>query len=570
MTGEATYDRDRMAAVEARLELIEHRLSLLEGVAEQQAPVSAEGAEPSLDDGLMTSLSGHIGRVLLIFGGAYLLRAITDFKFVPTAVGLLMGAIYAVAWLLIAYRNAQGDRSRASAAFFADTSVLLALPLLFESVTTFELLSRGAGVIALAVYFLAAMSVALVRKLRSLAWFITAGSIGTAIALFIGSGSGLGAASFLLLLGLVTLWAAYSTEWLGLQWLGAAGANFGSIALLMVSGSEQWSITSRVAAIFALTVLLLYFLSFIIRTELQARSVAFFEPAQVLASGGIALWACIRAVAAGHLSILAIGIAVTAFGVLFYGFALTPRTRAARTQNYFFYSALGLILVLLGTGLTLPMIWAASTWCLLALLTAWQSGRRGWVTLSLQCTLLIIAAGIASGLLATGLQAFVADADGQWPAFLLPHAGIALTTVACLFLPVAQSSKRWGKAAGLPQLIVLALSVWEVGGLFVVVIAPVIAGAGGAEPVAAILAALRTAVLAVASVTLALASRHRRWPEARWLVYPLLIIVAVKLFAEDFPHGHPASLFVALAFIGGALVLVSRLLKRERSPAYGS
>jgi hypothetical protein len=134
--------------------------------------------------------------------------------------------------------------------------------------------------------------------------------------------------------------------------------------------------------------------------------------------------------------------------------------------------------------------------------------------------------------------------------------------VACLFIPVAQHSDRWGVAAGLPQLIVLALSVWEVGGLIVVYLATLLAGTSGAEPNLAILAALRTAVLATSSVTLALSSRFKRWPEARWLVYPVLILVGLKLFAEDFPNGQPATLFVALVFVGGALLLVARLLNR--------
>ena len=136
-----------------------------------------------------------------------------------------------------------------------------------------------------------------------------------------------------------------------------------------------------------------------------------------------------------------------------------------------------------------------------------------------------------------------------------------MTTVVCLFLPVAQQSERWGSLAGMPQLIVLALSVWEVGGLMVVVSAPVIAATTGTEPNLAALASLRTAVLSAASVTLALSSRFRRWPEARWLVYPLLVLVAIKLFVEDFPNGQPASLFVALVFVGSSLLAVARLLK---------
>ena len=96
--------------------------------------------------------------------------------------------------------------------------------------------------------------------------------------------------------------------------------------------------------------------------------------------------------------------------------------------------------------------------------------------------------------------------------------------------------------------------------------AQVIAGAGGDAPNLATLAAIRTAVLSAAAVTLAVSSRHRRWPEARWLVYPVLVLVGIKLFIEDFPHGTPASLFVALAFVGTALLLVAKLLKRESDP----
>jgi hypothetical protein len=134
--------------------------------------------------------------------------------------------------------------------------------------------------------------------------------------------------------------------------------------------------------------------------------------------------------------------------------------------------------------------------------------------------------------------------------------------VACLFIPVAQRSERWGKLAGLPQLIVLILSVWSIGGLFIAIAAPVIAGVTGPEPNLAALAALRTAMLSVAAVTLAISSRYPRWPEARWLVYPVLVVVGIKLFIEDFPNGEPTALFVALGFVGSALLLVAPLLKR--------
>jgi hypothetical protein len=200
----------------------------------------------------------------------------------------------------------------------------------------------------------------------------------------------------------------------------------------------------------------------------------------------------------------------------------------------------------------------------MALAMAWLSGRHGRVSLSLQCTFLLLAAGVGSGVLTMGLEALVGDASASWPPLVPWHLIIALTTVACLFIKVAQHSDRWGVMAGLPQLIVLALSVWEVGGLMVIYLAPSLADVGGADTNRAVLAALRTAVLSAASVTLALSSRFKRWPEARWLVYPILVLVGVKLLLEDFPNGQPASLFVSLALVGSALLLVAKLQGRKK------
>jgi len=227
---------------------------------------------------------------------------------------------------------------------------------------------------------------------------------------------------------------------------------------------------------------------------------------------------------------------------------------------------MGLILVVAGSALVVSPGKAAAAWSVMALAMAWFSGRHGRVALSLQCTFLLVAAGVASGILTTGLQAFAGDVVSVWPELLSWHVVIALTTVACLFIPVAQQSERWGVFAGLPQLIVLALSVWEVGGLLVVLLAPVLANAGSPDADLAKLAALRTAVLAASSVTLALSSRYKRWPEARWLVYPVLILVGFKLFLEDFPNGRPVTHFVAFALVGSALILVAKLLSRDGDP----
>jgi hypothetical protein len=76
-------------------------------------------------------------------------------------------------------------------------------------------------------------------------------------------------------------------------------------------------------------------------------------------------------------------------------------------------------------------------------------------------------------------------------------------------------------------------------------------------------AAIRTSVLAAAAVGLAWLGGSTRLEEAAWLVYPALAGGALKLFVEDFPRSDAASLFVALAAYGGAMIVAPRLLRAQ-------
>ena len=555
----------RISELETRMAAVEQRLRALEGAQPAETGYSPVGLEPTLGDGFVANASTHIGRVLLIFGGAFLLRAITDYQFVPTAVGIFLGATYAVFWLFMAWRTGRKGAEQASAAFYGGTSVLLALPLAIEAITRFGLLSGRQGIVALTIFVALAITVAALHSLRSLAWLATGGGIAAIFVVLHASHAAVAASLALILLGLGILWAVYLRHWMGPQWLGAVGANVSVLVLIVVSDSDQWSLQALTPFILSTILLSAYFLSFVVHSHARGKDVGIFEWVQGFLGICVAGWAAFVAARAVQLEFATAGMLCIAFGVAAYVLAFTPETRTKRGRNFFFYSTFALLFVVAGTALVMSPATAAVLWSVMALVMAWCSGRYERVTLSLQCTFLLIAAGVASGLLATGLQALAGDVTAAWPTLDPRHLVVALTTVACLFIHVAQKSERWGTLAGLPQLIVLALSVWEVGGLMIVVAAPLLASAASEEPNLAILAALRTAVLSVSSVTLALSSRFRRWPEARWLVYPVLVLVGLKLFVEDFPHGQPASLFVSLAFVGSALLLVARLLNRGES-----
>lgn len=552
-----------IADLEARIIAIERRLAALEGEKAEKELKAVKRAETPRGDGLASTASTHIGRVLLIFGGAYLLRAVTDYGFVPTALGLLLGATYAVFWLAMAWRRGGIESERVKAEFFGGTSVVLCLPLLYEATTHFALLPGTAAVMALAVYWALAMGTAARHRLTVLAWMATAGSIALAIGLLIAARVAVPVVIFLIVLGIGSLWAVYLRDWLGLHWLGAIGANAGVGALVGLSFSDRWPITPTLAFVFAVVLLVSYLANITFHTHVRGRLVNVLETVQTAAAGLIVLAAAAVAVKAGNLGMQTVGIMGIILGVGGYGLAIARETRTLRYPNFFYYSTFGLVFLLVGTGLLLPLSWASAIWALLAIMMAWFSSRVGWVSLSLQCTILLVAASAGSGLLEIGLRSLVGSPGNAWTVVNVPHIVVALATVACLFIPVAQRSERWGTLAGLPQLIVLILSVWSVGGLFIAIAAPAVAGVRGGEPNMAALAALRTATLSVAAVTLAISSRYPRWPEARWLVYPVLVLVGIKLFVEDFPNGEPTALFIALGFVGSALLIVAPLLKRS-------
>lgn len=558
---------DRLADVEARLAAIESRLSAIEGVRRRiPRPPADEIPATPIAAGSLSRVAAYLGRILLIFGGAYLLRAITDLGLLPTWAGIPLGATYALFWLYMAYRSAVHEPQRGSALVYGAVSVLLALPILIEAVTRFHLLSGPQSAIALAVCCALYLLVGAVRDLRGLAWLSSGGGLLTAVILSKASGAAVPFTEFGVLLGVATLWAAYLRQWRGLQWLGAAGANLGVVALAVVSANPHWAIQPLTLYLLGLAMWGSFLLSFAARSHLQGRPPGVFETVQALAASAIAFVVALLATRSGGFGLAAFGMIALALGLGAYALAFTPETRSVRGRSHYFYSTLGLALLVGGSALVFTPAKAAVAWALLAVGLAWASGRYERVSLSLHCTLLLIAACAGSGVLTTGVMAFGGDALVAWPPLVVSQVVVAAATVSCLFIRVAQRSERWGPLAILPQLVVLALAGWSVGGLIVTVLAPILAAAPGPSSDLGRLAALRTAVLAASAVTMALSSRHWRWPEARWLAYPVLVIAGIKLLLEDFPSGRPLTLFIALALVGGALILVSKALPRAGAP----
>ena len=80
---------------------------------------------------------------------------------------------------------------------------------------------------------------------------------------------------------------------------------------------------------------------------------------------------------------------------------------------------------------------------------------------------------------------------------------------------------------------------------------------------AGVVATIRTAAIAAVALALGRFASAARFHESLWLLYPVLAAGGLKLLVEDFPRSKPATLFLALAMYGGALIVAPRLSGRR-------
>lgn len=563
MSGTPDPLEERLRRIEERLGALEHRMAAGETGAVEPPP--AAGADrlagaPDVDLGAALSL---LGRTFIVFGGAYLLRALMESETLPPGVAVTLGFLYALVWLGAADRAAAAGRL-SSSLFHGGTSVVIAFPLLWESSTRFDFFGAPATAAMLALFSGLALLVAWRRRLQGLAAATTLAALGTVFALALGAGQVLEPAVFLVLLGVATLWLSYDRDWHWLRWPPALAADGFAVVLAGLALREPPAAPPEAVMALQLFLLAAYLASIAARTVVRGREVMPFEVLQtviVLAAGlGGAL-------AVGHAMGTArpvLGLASIALGGGCYAvaFFFVDRERGL-ALNFHFYLWLALLLLITGGVVLLPPAPLSVVLAGLALAATWLGARLARGSLALQAAVFGLAASLASGLLADAGAALVGTPP-EPAAALFPAALAVLAALVLCLVPPPAGPPATG-AATAARLAIAALAFAGVAGLSVAALAPLLAGT---PPDAGILATLRSAVLAAAAVLVAGATRAERWRDLGGLVVPLLVLGGLKLLAEDLRVSRPATLFVALALYGAALVAAARLARR--APAAGT
>ena len=118
----------------------------------------ATPAVPPLSVGVdAAALLPILGRALLGLAGAYLLRALTEGEVLAPQVGVAIGILYAVAWLVWAARTPAARRLEA--ALHSLSAALVLAPLLWEATLHFHAISTPAAGALLTLFTLFGLAV---------------------------------------------------------------------------------------------------------------------------------------------------------------------------------------------------------------------------------------------------------------------------------------------------------------------------------------------------------------------------------------------------------------------------
>ena len=573
---------DRLAALESAIDdlrssvrQLEARLARLEGrtaPAEEEAPGAGSAASEPDAAGATPGIRGWrdpiavlslVGRLFIVLGGAYMLRAMTDAGTIPPAAGVALGLAYGLVWLGLSDR-AGGVGHRPSAVFHGVGAAMVAFPVVLEATTRFKVLPGAASAVALAVLTAGLLAVAWRRRLQALAWIAVAVAVPTSVVILARTGVVVPHAVFLILFGVATLWMGYSLDWLLVRWPVAAVADIVVVGVTLRALAPQPQESPGVALAVQVALLGAYLASIAIRTLVRGRNVVPFEVVQTAAALLVGLGGALSVTRATGSGAAALGVASIVISVACYGvaFAFIERQQN-RGRNVYFYTSLAIVLVLVGVTAILPGPAVTGVLAALGVVCSAAWSRIGRLFLLIHAAVYLAAAALVSGAVGYDIREVLAGAGPPWP---LPNAAMLVVLAAAAlsaWLAAREPASDGSAWARLPRFLIVLILVLSAGGTVVGYLAEAFGRLPDGSIDAGMLATIRTGVLAIAALAVAWIGKHARFREWDWLVYPLLVGIGVKMAAQDFMHSRPATLFLALALYGAALIMAPRLRRRQ-------
>jgi len=561
-----------LPALARQVRVLEHRVHALEERLEG-TPRFFQASSRSRPTPVRPSRDGTakaapvLGEALLAIAGAYLLRALAEYKVVPLTMGVVAGILYALVWLILAARVA--PKKRVVGTIRGVTSALILVPLLWEATVQFGALSSwtAAGVVIL--YSCLGLAVSWRGSLRITAWTTTLASLLALVALLIATHDLVPFTLALLVMAAVVEGSACLGHASPERWVVAMIADFAVLFLASIVVREGGvpegyvPISTAMALAAQIALLVIYLSSTSLRALGYGAILTGFETTQIILALVLSATGVLRITHGGAAAVDLVSAFSLLCGVLFYGFSFGfGRYTGRRCRNLYTYSILGLLLVLAGTVMQFSGALLALVLSLFALLTLFIARWADQGSLRWHAAAYLLLATMLSGLAAWATTHLLGTGYGWTPPPLA--ARITATTTILAYLLVWKSAKAWSSfsAQTVPVLVIVATASWALAGLA----AGALSGLCGGALAGSLCGALRTFVLTLMAILLAFSGMAWKRRELLWLLYPFMALAGYKLLVQDLPRGQTLSLFASLFLYGGALILLPRILQKSRVP----
>jgi hypothetical protein len=501
------------------------------------------------------------GRAFLAFGGAFVLRALTESQTIGPKAGVWLGIGYAIAWLAAAVWSAGASRLLNSWLTLA-----IGLPLVLEAAGRFRLLSVGAGVTALGLVAGLPLLFGWLRRLPSVAAGAAVGGAVVSLAAGLSTGHFLPFAALNILFGVGALWSAWHRDWPGLAWLSAGAVNL-TMLVTAIRACVRPPLDPPLGAEAVLAGFgVLYLGSFVLRTLIHERTVHAFEVAQTLAVMVLGFGGAIAVARVNGLGLITIGLPAVIAGIGLYAqsfLRVAARRGYGGDFHYYGFTAFGLLLA--GVTVVLPAALLPAVTAAGALALAGLASHLRQTPLTLQAAIALAIAAAESGLLTVAFSSWTGRLE-TWPAFGWP-AGLVLAVAAISYAAPAVTRLDRDGFSVTARVLIGALLACGAACLALLAAGPVMAGR---PPAPGVLATVRTVILTASAVLLARLGRGSRWRELGWIAYAALAFTGLKILIEDVPRSQAATLFIALAAYGLALILTPRMMRSQASTSAAS
>jgi hypothetical protein len=533
--------------LQARVVRLEREVGVAAAASEAAAtetrggPVDTAGASgpPVLGDS--SALFPVIGRALLGLAGAYLLRAVTETATFPDGVGVAIGLVYAMSWLVWAARTPDADRLQT--ALHGLTAALVISPLIFEATSRFHAISSWTAGLLLFAFAVFGLAVSWRKELLIVATFATLAGLGTAGALIIATHDALPFTLVFLAIAAAVEVSACLNHWLSERWLTATAADLAVLLLTWLMTNEHGMPESYVPVSYSallaaqVALLVIYLSSTIVRTLLRGFTMTWFETAQCAA----AFLICVMSGRSPAFGVLCLVCAAACYLVAFRVLDVSGQ----RGRNFYTYSTFGILLVIAGSRILVSGMAASVSWNALAIAAMWAGNRFGRLTLQVHGGVYLLLGLAGSGALVQAggllLGAWSWSGTAAWPIWTG-----AVGAAVCCAIGGQTKALRIGNAA---------ILVWLTAGVAAGLLTFGYHSVFGSGASHAFCATLRTTVIVGAALAVARAGEWSR------LIYPLMLLGAWRLVMVDLYQDRKAALFLSLLIYGAALMVLPKLLR---------